>query len=287
MQIIGTGLSGLVGTQLVKYFGPDFEFENLSLETGVDITDINEVTRRIEGSSAGWIFHLAAVTDVDGVEKEKDLGTQGRGWRVNVDATANLVRLVQRTGKNLLYISTDYVFSGDKESYVETDFPEPLSWYGRTKWEGEKLVLEVGKKGLVVRIANPYGGDEGGKKDFVRKILERLNHKEQVIAPADQKLVPTFLEDIVMAIFRLVNLNESGIYHVVGEDVVTPFEAATQIAEVWGFDSQLVVPTTFAEYFAGRAQRPQRAILKHDKISELGIKMRSFREGLEEINRQV
>lgn len=286
MQIIGTGLSGLVGTQIVKYFGSDFEFENLSLETGVDITEINEVTRRIEGSSAEWIFHLAAVTDVDRVEKEKDLGIQGRGWRVNVDATANLVRLAKRTGKNLLYISTDYVFSGDKESYVETDFPEPLSWYGRTKWEGEKLVLEVGKKGLVVRIANPYGGDEGGKKDFVQKILERLNHKEQVIAPADQKLVPTFLEDIVMAIYRLVNLHESGIYHVVGEDVVTPFEAATQIAEVWGFDPQLVVPTTFAKYFAGRAQRPQRAILKHDKISELGIKMRSFREGLEEIHGQ-
>lgn len=284
MQIIGTGLSGLVGTQIVKHFDSEFRFENLSLETGIDITDYEEVASRIEDSPAPWIFHLAAVTDVDGVEKEKESGEEGKAWRVNVEATKNIVNIARKTQKHVLYISTDYVFSGDKDFYKEEDEPRPLSWYGRTKWEGEKLVNGLKDFGLIVRIANPYGGGGEGKKDFVAKLCDRLRNNLEVKAPTDQFITPTFLPDIAAAILRLVRDNVNGVYHVVGADALSPYDAAVNIANEWQLPNELIMRTMLDDYLMGKAKRPRRAVLKHDKIDQLGIGMRSFREGLKVIH---
>lgn len=99
MNILGTGLSGLVGSRIVELLAAQHTFEDLSLETGVDITDYRSVNSRIESSKAGWVFHFAAYTDVQGAEKEKSLGKESPAWKINVLATENIAQACKKTGK--------------------------------------------------------------------------------------------------------------------------------------------------------------------------------------------
>lgn len=283
MNILGTGLSGLVGSRVTQLLSPDFTFENLSLETGVDITNKISIDTYFSKSAAPWVFHMAAYTDVQGAEKERERKEESTAWKVNVVATQHIADTCKRLGKKLLYIDTDYAFDGKKKSYTEEDTPNPLGWYAITKSEGAKRVLTSG--GLVIRISNPYRAHPAGKKDFVHKMMERLQCGQTVIAPTDQLFTPTFIDDIASALRVLVRLGGSGIYHVVGNPL-SPFEAANIIAETFGCDATLVEKSTFAKMFADRAPVPQYAALKNDKIRSLGVFMHSFAQGIAEVKKQ-
>ncbi len=279
MNILGTGLSGLVGSRVTQMLAPEFTFENLSPDTGVDITDVKSVTARLEKTDAPWVFHMAAYTDVQGAERtEKDIA-----WKVNVEATQHIADICKKLNKRLLYIDTDYAFDGKNKSYTEEDTPNPLGWYAKTKTEGAKRVLAIG--GLVIRISNPYRAHPVGKKDFVHKMIERMQAGEIVSAPTDQIFAPTFIDDIAAALRVLVKVGASGMYHVVGSPL-TPYEAASIIAEIFEYNTGLVEKSTFAEMFANRAPAPQYAALRNDKIKALGVVMHSFREGIAEVKKQ-
>lgn len=286
MNILGTGLSGLVGSRVVELLTPEFSFQNLSLEMGIDITNKESVDTYFEKSQAPWVFHMAAYTDVQQAEKERTLGAESSAWKVNVLATENIVENCRKLGKKLLYIDTDYAFDGKKSEYIEEDAPHPLGWYAKTKSEGAKRVMALGDLGLVIRISNPYSAHPIGKKDFVHKMLERLQTSSPVMAPTDQLFVPTFIDDIASALRVLVGAQAHGIYHVVGSTALSPYDAAMNIADVFGCDKTLVQKTTFAQMFADRAPVPQYAVLKNDKIKALGVHMSTFNEGLIELKHQ-
>jgi dTDP-4-dehydrorhamnose reductase len=291
MNILGTGLSGLVGSRVTRLLSPEFTFENLSLETGVDITDKNSLDAYFVKSAAPWVFHMAAYTDVQGAEKERTLAEKSTAWKVNVIATEHIADICKQLGKKILYIDTDYAFDGKKKSYTEEDMPNPLGWYAITKSEGAKRVLALGNMGLVIRISNPYRAcpvglpAQAGKKDFVHKMLESMQTGQTVKAPSDQIFTPTFIDDIAAALRVLVRLGASGIYHVVGSPI-SPYKAAGVIAKIFGYDKALVQKTSFAAMFAGRAPVPQYAALKNDKIKSLGVGMHAFDDGMREIKKQ-
>ncbi len=286
MNILGTGLSGLVGSRLMELLSSSMTFQNLSLETGVDITNKDNVDSYFASSDADWVFHLAAYTDVQGAEKEKDLHQESAAWKVNVLATEYIVENCMKYNKKLLYIDTDYAFDGESGPYTEESTPNPQGWYAKTKTEGAKRVLTLGKNGLVVRISNPYRAHPVGKKDFVHKMLERLEQGLGITAPADSLFVPTFIDDLAQAVNTLVNTSCSGIYHVVGAKELSPYDAALQIAQVFGCDTALVQKTTFNEMFKNRAPAPKQAVLTQQKIISLGIHPHTFEEGLREVKAQ-
>lgn len=285
IDIIGTGLSGLVGSRVKELLKDSFVFQDLSRETGYDITDVSSLEDTITASKSSWVFHFAAFTDVQGAESQRDQ-KDGPAWQINVEATKNLAEICKNTHKKLLYISTDYVFSGDKEMYAEDDTPQPMSWYGVTKYEGEKQVYPLGDQMVIVRISNPYRSHPVGKMDFVHKIVERLKNKLQVQAPEDQEFSPTYIDDLASAIQAIVKANASGIYHVCSKEGITPYSAALDIASTFSLDTAFVEPTTYETYFQGKAKAPQHAVLKHDKILQLGVNLHSFKEGLEEVKTQ-
>ncbi len=287
MNILGTGLSGLVGSRVIELLTPEYSFQDLSLETGVDITRKEVVDQAIDQSSAPWVFHFAAITDVDGAERERGIGAKSNTWRVNVEATEHIVTACLRRNKHILYISTDYVFDGLSDSYTEKDQPHPQSWYAITKYEGEKRVMSLHTHGLVVRIANPYRATYAMKKDFVHKILERLDDGGHVYAPIDQLFVPTFIDDIAMAIKLLVDKHAFGVYHVVGSQALSPYAAAVKVATAFQRDTSLVREVQSEEYYKDKASRPLHAYLKNDKIAKLGLHMSTFDEGLAFIQKQV
>lgn len=284
-SILGTGLSGLVGSRIVELLSPQFDFEDLSLDTGVDITNKDQVFEKVRSSQARWIFHLAAKTDVDGCEEDKPLGERGDAWKINVEGTRNIVEAAAETGKRVLCISTDFVFDGTKETYTEEDKPSPINWYGVTKYEGEKIVLK-NKQNIVVRITYPYRAKNPAKRDFVHVVIDRLTKGQITPMLTDHYFSPTFIDDLAHAVNALIANHIPGIYHVVGGSSLSPSEAGYTIARTFNLPDKYIVRTTIAEYFKDRAPRPYKLRTKNGRITKLGVRMRTFLDGINEVKKQ-
>lgn len=289
MKILGIGTSGLIGSRVKELLSGTFEFEDVSLETGADITDRESIQSVIKNSDSPLILHLAAKADVDGCERDKERGEEGDAWKINVIGTKNVVDACHETGKKIIYVSTDFVFDGEncpEDGYSEEDSPNPINWYAKTKYEGEKIVQKLDSDWIIARLAYPYRSIFP-RKDFARALLSLLEQGKKVSAVIDHIIAPTFIDDIANAIEVLIKNNVNGIYHIVGSQFVSPYEAAILIAKEFGFSQSLIQKATRAEYFKNRAKRPFCLKLKNDKIRKLGVRMKTFEEGLAEVKKQM
>lgn len=309
MKILGTGLNGLVGTRITELLGNKYDFQNISRSTGVDITNADDVNKAITSSDAPVVIHLTAKTDVDSCENDrsedikilgyKDIKNTAVGelerlsdefagkqtaWAINVLGTKNVVEACKKSNKKIIYISTDFIFDGEKGNYSEEDQPNPVNWYGQTKYEGEKIVRNAQIPFLILRIAYPFGKPFEKKKDFAQAILARLQSNQVVLGITDHIFTPTCIDDVARCIDELIHHNLTGIFHTVGSQALTPYDAAVLIAQTYGFDPLLIQKTTRGEFFKGRATRPYNLSLKNDKIKKLEIRMKGFEEGLKLIN---
>lgn len=283
MRILGTGLFGLVGSRVAELLSPKYELE-FSKE---DITDKDSIQKIIESSTSSFVLHLAAKTDVDGCEKDKEKGEEGDAWKINVLGTQNIADICAKSGKKLIYISTDFVFDGKKNTgYVEEDSPNPINWYGKTKYEGELRVQDSNCDFLIARIAYPYRANYDQKSDFARGLIEKIKNGAELSMITDHIMTPTYIDDIASALDTLIGKNESGIFHMVGDEAISPYDAAQIICKIFGFDKSKINETKREKFFQGRAPRGFNLYLKNDKIKRLGIKMRSFKEGILEIKNQ-
>jgi dTDP-4-dehydrorhamnose reductase len=301
-KILGTGLTGLVGTRLTELLGNAYDFEFINLENGVNILDKQTVLNKVSDSEAQIVLHMAAKTNVDGCEEDKIRDQEILGlnslqdqeatwvkeqtaWAVNVFGTQNIVEACKLANKKIVYISTDLVFDGKKRTYVEEDETNPINWYAKTKCEGEKLIQNSGLDYIIARIAYPYRA-LFERNDFVRGLMAKLEKSEKLSMVTDHIMVPTFIDDIVNALDVLIKLELKGIFHVVGSQAINPYDSAVAIAKTFEFDETLISKTTRSEYFAGKAPRPFCLHLKNDKIGKLGIEMSTFDKGLVEIKNQ-
>lgn len=297
-KILVTGLTGLVGSRLPELLEGAYEFQPI----GVDILEKKAVLDAISASDAQIVLHMAAKTNVDGCETDKirdqeilDLINseeqaetwvrEKTAWAVNVFGTENIIEACQKTHKKIVYFSTDFVFDGKKRFYSEEDEPAPVNWYARTKYEGEKLIQSSGLDYIIARLAYPYRA-YFERNDFVRTLIARLEKSEKLAMVTDHIMVPTFIDDIVNALDVLIHLNQTGIFHIVGSQAITPYEAALKIAQTFNFDESLISQTSRKEYFAGKAPRPFCLHLKNDKIGKLGIEMSTFDKGIGEVKNQ-
>jgi dTDP-4-dehydrorhamnose reductase len=289
-KVFGIGITGLIGSRIVELLSDKYEFQNLSLETGVDITNPETLSILEEDTEHEIVLHLAAKADVDGCEQDKPAGKDGAAWKINVEGTRNVVNACRKSGKKIIYISTDFVFDGTKtvgEEYTEEDTPNPVNWYAQTKYEGEKIVQESGVPYLILRIAYPYRTPFPQKKDLVQAILSRLQAGQEIKAVTDHIMTPTFVDDIASALEMVIKENQTGIYHVVGVDSVSPYELAKKIADVYALDSSLIHETTREVFFADRAPRPFNLAMNNARIEKLGVKMRTVSEGLVALKNQT
>src|SRR5688572_151585 len=141
LQVLGTGLTGLVASKVTELLNTGYTFENIDVNhptQPTDITNFDQVLQRISSSPAQILIHFAAYTDVGKSWEQRDDKT-GPAYMVNVVGTQNLVKAVEQTGKHLIHISTAYIFDGEKEEpYTEEDAMHPIEWYGQTKaWAEE------------------------------------------------------------------------------------------------------------------------------------------------------
>jgi dTDP-4-dehydrorhamnose reductase len=288
MKILGTGLSGLIGSRIVELLD-DYQFQNLSRQNKVDVSVREQVFNAISSSSSNIILHLAAFTNVDDAEKEKSLREESVAWKINVLGTKNVLEACERYGKKIIYFSTDMVFPGKKEipeKYTEEDETGAVGFYAKTKEEAEKLIEKASCPWLILRVAYPYRASFE-KKDYVRIFKKLLEDGKQIEAVSDHYFTPTFVDDIASVLDLIFKENLTGKLHAVGEEIVSPYEVAIKIAKTFNLNTDLIKKTTREVFFEGKAPRAYNLSLNNDKIEKLGIEMSNFSEGLEKIKQQL
>ncbi len=246
-KILVLGGNGLVGSRFVQMFADKFEIESPKAKD-VDILQITEIEKKIESFDPDAVINFAAYTNVEEAENQKD-DKNGLCFQVNVLGAKNVADVCKEFDKYLIHISTDYVFNGKKdESYTEEDNPDPINWYGMTKFLGEKEVLKSGCLSAIVRISMPYRARYELKKDLGRFFLEQLQNGQKIKAVTDQKITPTFVDDIANALFEIIEDRVEGIIHVACKTPTTPLVFAKTIARIFNLNESLISPIRLVEY---------------------------------------
>lgn len=290
-KIIGTGLSGLVGSRIKELLNDKFEFIDFSLDTGVNILDRQNLKEAFDANKdAKAVIHLAAFTDTNAAWEQRG-DKSGLCYQLNVEGTRNILDLAKENNQFFTYISTDFVFDGNKDTpYLETDAPNPIEWYGETKYLGEKLILESGHKANISRITYPYRANFEPKPDIVRKVIDKLAKGEDVKMFSDQICTYTFIDDIARALGYFFENESEGIYHLVGSSSHSPYEMALSVAEVFGFDKSHVYQSSLEEYVKSQPEgsRPwqKKLITSNQKAVALGLNFATLDQGLRLVKEQ-
>ncbi len=236
MKILGTGLSGLVGSKFVDTNKELHEFQNLDLTSGVDILNESQVHNAFEKSDANVIVHFAAFTDTQkAFEQQGD--KNGSAYQVNVIGTQNVARAAKATGKYLVHISTAYVFDGNKVGkYVEEDEMHPIEWYGQTKAWAEEAVHEHAGEYSILRIDRPYRLDEFPKLDILHKVKSQLEAGKLPPQFDDTSWTPTSIEKFSKLLAWVCMNKPTGIFHTTTEPEYSDFTFAQFVKQYYRID---------------------------------------------------
>jgi dTDP-4-dehydrorhamnose reductase len=276
LNIIITGANGQLGKELSRQLKPSHSVISLSSKD-LDITENKKVEKTISEMKPDLIIHSAAFTAVDKCELERK-----KAFEVNGLGTDYLIKAADKVGAKMVYISTDYVFDGQRDSpYPEEEKPNPQSIYGLSKWLGEQFVLQS-KNGTIIRTSWLYGHDG---KNFVKTMLDLAKKNKEVKVVDDQLGSPTYVHDLVETILHLMN-KKTGIYHVTNSGECSWFSFAKTIFKEAGANPHLVKPITTEEYGA-LAPRPRYSVLGHHALMRENVKLtRHWKEALKEYIRK-
>ena len=226
MKLLITGASGLYGSKLAKLAVAkgievySTDIQNLSTYgtfVKLDISGKTQVDESFNAIMPDVVVHAASVTDVDKCETNKELA-----WKINVEGTKNIVEASQRVGSFLIYISTDYVFSGNRGRYKETDKPDPINYYGITKLKAEEIV-QTQAEYFIGRPSVIYGSTPAaGKVNFALWLIETLQKGKRVKLVSDQWNTPTLNTNIAEMTLEVSERRLNGIYHFCGATTSEP-----------------------------------------------------------------
>lgn len=274
------GNQGMLGTE-VHHRLQVRNIEHVATDLDVDITDRQAVSNFSNSSALSWIVNCSAYTAVDRAEDEPE-----QAFRINAEGTRNLALLARERGAGFLHISTDYVFDGQKEgAYLESDTPNPLGVYGRSKLQGELYIQENIDSHIILRTAWLYGPHGN---NFVRTMLRLFRERDEVGVVSDQWGTPTLAGDLADVIVHIVNQKPVpyGIFHFTNEGRTNWFEFASLIFRL-GRQYQLVdrevrLFPIKAQQYPSKAFRPTNSYLSKEKIkTAFGIEVRPWQEALE------
>jgi dTDP-4-dehydrorhamnose reductase len=252
------GGRGMLGSDLIsrcRDLGMDVEVYDLP---AFDVTHADHVREAIAGATA--VVNCAAYTNVDGAESNAETA-----FRVNAEAVGQLGSLARQAGLWVLHISTDFVFDGGLDRpYREQDNPHPISTYGRTKLEGERLLAQSGCRHCTVRIQWTYGHHG---KNFVGKLLERARSGAELKVVDDQIGSPTATTEVAWALCSLLASRPEGLHHFASSGYVSRFSMAEFIVKRLSLANK-VVPCKTAD-FPSPAARPLNSRFDCSKIMPL------------------
>jgi len=290
-KIIGTGLTGLLGSRIIELLNREFNFIDISLHGNKNILDVLTLEKTFkENNDSLIVLHTAAFVDADKAWMERG-NKNGLCYLTNVEGTRNIVRLCKKYDKYLIFTSTNYVFNGKKEGlYTEKDYPDPVDWYGKTKFLAETIILKEKIPASILRLSFLFRSKYSKKIDLVRKIINGLKNRDLNPMFSDQVITPSFVDDVVFGIKYFIKNKPTGIYNLCPSDYYSPYDLALLVAETFGYDKNLVRKTTIDKYLKFKQNSrpwPKNLAFDNQKITKLGIKMRNIKDSLTEMKKQL
>ena len=268
MRIFITGGSGLAGSKLAEmalargeqvYSGYAHNQPPYGREVKFDLLDANGIRDIIERMRPDVIVHSAALTDVDRCERKKDLA-----YRINVEGTRTIAEAARKAGSYLVYISTDYVFDGQRGLYREEEETNPVSYYGLSKLLGEQFCLD---QGCIARTCVIYGSrPASGKVNFALWLLNALKSGKEARVVTDQFITPTLNSNLAAMVLEAADRHLSGFYHLSGASRVSRYDFACELARAFDLDRQLIIPSQMSD-IGWLANRPMDSSLDTAKAS--------------------
>lgn len=262
MRILVTGVNGQLGYDVMKVLDKrGIEAKGVDI-ADFDLTDRGAVVRYITDYTPDAVIHCAAFTAVDKSEEMKDLC-----YAVNVTGTENVALACRDIGAAMMYISTDYVSSGEGETPFEVDGTKaPKGYYGLTKSLGEDQVIKWVPKHFIVRTSWVFGINGN---NFVKTMMRLGKERDELTVVSDQIGSPTYTPDLAVLLADMIVTDKYGIYHATNEGYCSWYEFASAIMSEAGLKTK-VRPVTSEEY-ASKAVRPKNSRLSKKSLDEAGF----------------
>lgn len=249
VRVLLTGGNGLLGQKLTEIFSQSSAYSvtvTSSQEQSVfgtdsvsyrrlDVADRKAVTSVFEEIQPEVVVNCAAITNVDACETNRETA-----WNVNVRGVENLIQSAKLAGAKIVQVSTDYVFDGKSGPYAESDRPNPICYYGRTKLASENLIHASGVQHAVVRTMILYGYGRKLKPNFVTWLVGELRAGKGVRIVDDQMGNPTLADDLAFGILKIIELRRSGLYHISGPELLSRHDFAVRAAKAFDLDRKLI-----------------------------------------------
>ena len=288
-RILITGANGFVGYYLVQqllekqysviatgkgknrlpFSGEDFRYQTL------DFTSKEAIHTVFAAAKPDVVVHCGAISKPDECEQNREAA-----FLSNVTGTINLLEASAQTRAHFIFLSTDFVFSGDTGFYAEDDERAPVNYYGETKVLAEDEVMKYPFSWSIVRTVLVYGKTFSGRENIVTNTAKALQQGKPLKIFTDQLRTPTYVEDLATGLVAITEKKATGIYHLSGEDVRTPYEVAVETARLLNLDTSFITPVV-ADDFPQPARRPARTNFDISKAKkELDFQPISFAEGL-------
>lgn len=282
MKVLVTGANGMLGSALCPILsknGHDVCATDLQTEDGIDYLDVTkprDVENCVRHVDPDILIHLAAKTDVDSCELNPQESHQA-----NTVGTGNVVKACETAKIPLVFISTIGVFDGEKiEPYVETDIPNPINVYGKTKLEAEETVCDSLQDYYIVRAGWMMGGGPSKDKKFVGKIIGQLQTNNEIMAVTDKLGSPTYAVDFSKCLSKLIRTRHYGLYHCTNKGSASRFEVAQSILRYLGREDVRLSPVDSTR-FPLPARRARSEVSRNYKLELLGLdSMRPWQEAL-------
>lgn len=294
IRIFVTGANGMLGQRTVEFYSgvnkiellacsiEDELFSNSSEYVSCDITDREKIKKIVYNFCPDFIINTAAFTNVDLSEKHKE-----DAWKANVKAVEYLAEAARVIDAHIIHISSDYVFDGKDGPYDENATPNPIGYYGRTKLASENVLRIGGILYTIIRTNVLYGFTLNSRPDFVRWIVSELKDGNSVNIVDDQINNPTFIEDLVQGLNKIIEFKKQGIFNIGGKEFLSRHKFAKIITNYFNLDTTLINQIKTSE-LNQPAKRPLKSGLITLKAeTELGYKPHTVKESLAIMKREL
>ena len=250
-KLLVLGGSGLVGSSFINSSKNDydviFSYNNNKIKIPntqsfqINLLNDDKIEKIIENYNPNIVLHTIANSNLDLCETDHDITD-----RLHIDVTQKIVNACTSINSKLIFLSTDAVFEGQlNKKYCETDTPNPINYYGKTKLKAEKIVLNGSINNVVLRTSVIYGWHE--KSRFTNWILSYLKDNRIVDPFSDQFNTPTLIDDLIQVILKILDKDISGLYHATGKTCLNRYQFAMLLAEKFSYDVSLIHSVTKLE----------------------------------------
>ena len=287
MKLLVLGGSGLIGNALLKNSKNEFDILTTFYKNHISIknvrsfqysfpNDLNNLRELLEKEKPDVLVNTMGYSNIDFCELNKS-DTE----MLHVEVTEKICKLCENIGTKQIFLSSDYVFDGEKGNYSEDDVPNPVNYYGLSKLKAEQLILK-NPINTIIRTSVIYDWDYRAR--FFNSVIKNLQNNQEINATTDVYNSVTFLDNLVESIFKVITLNQNGIFHVVDSACVNRFEFAEMIAKIFRLDKNLIKTVSVQDEPKNIAKRPKNACLNNSKAKkELGLNFNTIEEGVSRV----